>query len=116
MCGTQKAAADLSTRLLSGERGSSKLEWSIKALSLTDLTTLAGDDTNSNVDRLCVNAAYPFSNELMNRFKTAIDLTNSSTIHTAAVCVYPSRVKNAYDALARLNKLDDIQIAAGKYF
>lgn len=37
-------------------------------------------------------------------------------VHTAAVCVYPSRVKDAYEKLSRLCKLDEINIAAGKSY
>jgi deoxyribose-phosphate aldolase len=83
--------------------------WALKALTLTDLTTLAGDDTKSNVHRLCVRAAYPLSDQTLNR---VCDDDLKGQIHTAAVCVYPSRVKDAYEALKKLNKLADIQIAA----
>lgn len=86
-----------------------KVGFALKALTLTDLTTLAGDDCTSNVDRLCVRACYPF-------YKHSI--TNDSNeflkkLHVAAVCVYPTKVKDAYDTLKRLNMLDKIQIASG---
>lgn len=78
-------------------------------MTLTDLTTLAGDDCTSNVDRLCIRASYPFykhsntndSNEFLKK------------LHVAAVCVYPTKVKDAHDTLKRLNMLDKIQIASG---
>ncbi len=38
---------------------------------------------------------------------------SAKNVHTAAVCVYPSRVKEAYEKLGRLNKLNEINIAAG---
>lgn len=38
---------------------------------------------------------------------------SAKKVHTAAVCVYPSRVKDAYEKLRRLSKLDEINIAAG---
>lgn len=38
---------------------------------------------------------------------------SANKVHTAAVCVYPSRVKDAYEKLGRLNKLSEINIAAG---
>ncbi|TMW45160.1 hypothetical protein DOY81_009762 [Sarcophaga bullata] len=41
--------------------GVNEVVWALKALTLTDLTTLAGDDTQANVARLCHRAAYPFS-------------------------------------------------------
>ncbi|XP_070494984.1 deoxyribose-phosphate aldolase [Chironomus tepperi] len=85
-----------------------KVAFALKALTLTDLTTLAGDDCTSNVDRLCIRACYPF-------YKHSI--TNDSNeflkkLHVAAVCVYPTKVKDAYETLKRLNMLDEIQIAS----
>lgn len=88
-----------------------RVSWALKAMTLTDLTTLAGDDCTSNVERLCVRAAYPFlkhsisnnSNEFLQK------------LHVAAVCVYPTKVKDAYQTLKRLNMLDKIQIASGNF-
>ncbi|XP_058124484.1 deoxyribose-phosphate aldolase [Anopheles ziemanni] len=81
------------------------LEYTLQALKLTDLTTLAGDDTESNVARLCFRAAYPFS-----------DVSAYSKLeekpHTAAVCVYPNRVADANRALQSLGKSGTIQIAS----
>uniref|UniRef100_A0AAG5DU87 deoxyribose-phosphate aldolase n=1 Tax=Anopheles atroparvus TaxID=41427 RepID=A0AAG5DU87_ANOAO len=80
-------------------------EYILQALQLTDLTTLAGDDTESNVARLCFRAAYPFS-----------DVSAYANIegkpHTAAVCVYPSRVADAKRALLALGMINKIQIAS----
>jgi len=70
--------------------------WLLKAVSLIDLTTLAGDDTFCNVHRLCNLATRPISKELLGQLGKP-DLT------TGAVCVYPNRVK---DAVSTLNKLD----------
>jgi deoxyribose-phosphate aldolase len=86
-----------------------KVGFALKALTLTDLTTLAGDDCTSNVERLCIRAGYPFykhsipndSNEFLKK------------LHVAAVCVYPTKVKDAYNTLKRLNMLENIQIASG---
>ena len=33
--------------------------WLCRAVTCIDLTTLSGDDTESNVDRLCLKAAKP---------------------------------------------------------
>lgn len=83
--------------------------WGLKALTLTDLTTLAGDDCQSNVERLCIRACYPFAKHSI----TADDSNDFiKKLHVAAVCVYPTKVKDAYDALTKLNMLDKIQIAA----
>lgn len=84
--------------------------WALKALQLTDLTTLAGDDTASNVRRLCIRAAHPFTDKEL-RF---LDKDIKSKIHTAAVCVYPSRVHDAYEALNSLGG-QHIEIAAGNF-
>lgn len=56
-------------------------------------------------------AAYPFSTKLMEYFEEE----SAKKVHTAAVCVYPSRVMDAHDKLRRLNKLDEINIAAGNF-
>ncbi|KAJ6644451.1 Deoxyribose-phosphate aldolase [Pseudolycoriella hygida] len=100
-------AADLSSS--QGKvSGWNEVQWALTALRLTDLTTLAGDDSTSNVERLCLQAAYPFSSKVMRYFEEE----SSKKVHTAAVCVYPSRVKDAHEKLRRLNKLDQINIAA----
>lgn len=46
----QLANKIVSSRELKGEY---RAAWILKAITLIDLTTLAGDDTNSNVSRLC---------------------------------------------------------------
>jgi len=38
---------------------------------------------------------------------------NDKRITTAAVCVYPSRVADARDTLARMNMADKIPVASG---
>lgn len=83
--------------------------WALKALTLTDLTTLAGDDTKSNVQRLCQRAAYPFPESAIEGLHEDV----KKLIHTAAVCVYPARVSNAYKMLKQMNKIGTVQIAAG---
>uniref|UniRef100_A0A182QLF1 deoxyribose-phosphate aldolase n=1 Tax=Anopheles farauti TaxID=69004 RepID=A0A182QLF1_9DIPT len=81
------------------------LEYTLQALQLTDLTTLAGDDTDSNVARLCFRAAYPFADPL-------VHARLRGKVHTAAVCVYPTRVPDAYRALKALGMVGRIQIAS----
>lgn len=39
--------------------------WLLKAVTCIDLTTLAGDDTPSNVHRLCVKAIQPIRSDLL---------------------------------------------------
>lgn len=83
--------------------------WALKALTLTDLTTLSGDDTEANVRNLCIRAAYPFPAAVL----AALGFSGDDTsIHTAAVCVYPARVKNACEQLTRMGKEKIIPIAA----
>lgn len=84
--------------------------WALKALTLTDLTTLSGDDTEANVRNLCIRAAYPFPSAVLESLGFTGE--DKATIHTAAVCVYPSRVKNASEQLTRMGKEKIIPIAA----
>ncbi|XP_039749085.1 deoxyribose-phosphate aldolase [Pararge aegeria] len=77
------------------------VQWLIKAVSLIDLTTLSGDDTRSNVTRLCAKAANPLP-FLEEKVKT----------RTAAVCVYPNRVGNAHDVINRMKLTKEIQVAS----
>ncbi len=77
--------------------------WLLRAVSCTDLTTLAGDDTPGNVQRLCAKARQPVRQDLVEALGMAdVGLT------VAAVCVYHARVR---DALAAL-KGTDIPVAA----
>ncbi|KAM8714051.1 hypothetical protein ACLKA7_014244 [Drosophila subpalustris] len=89
--------------------GAHEVAWALKALTLTDLTTLAGDDTAANVRRLVTRACLPFEPQLLEHF---IEPTLQTDIHCAAVCVYPARVGDAYKTLQQFGKLDDVSIAA----
>ncbi|XP_037955726.1 deoxyribose-phosphate aldolase [Teleopsis dalmanni] len=89
--------------------GSNEVVWALKALTLTDLTTLAGDDTTANVSRLCHRAAYPFP---LHMLESVIEPELQPEIHTGAVCVYPSRVADAYKTFQQLHKETVIPIAA----
>lgn len=88
-----------------------RIAWALKALTLTDLTTLSGDDCHSNVERLCIRAAFPFSKHSIIRDDSS-DVDFLRKLHVAAVCVYPTKVKDAYQTLASLNMLHHIQIAS----
>lgn len=68
--------------------------WLLKAITLIDLTTLSGDDTPSNVRRLCAKARRPVRADLLEALG-ASDLP----IRTAAVCVYHAMVETAVQAL-----------------
>ncbi|NRA99583.1 MAG: deoxyribose-phosphate aldolase [Rhodobacteraceae bacterium] len=66
--------------------------WLLKAITLIDLTTLAGDDTEGRVRRLCAKAANPVRQDLL-------EAMGMGPIHTGAVCVYHDMVPTAVRAL-----------------
>ncbi len=68
--------------------------WLLKAITLMDLTTLSGDDTASNVKRLCAKARRPLRDDLVDALGVA-DLN----ITVGAVCVYHQWVATAVEAL-----------------
>jgi deoxyribose-phosphate aldolase len=77
--------------------------WLLRAITLMDLTTLAGDDTPGNVRRLCAKAMRPLRPDLAHDLGVAqLDLT------VGAVCVYHALVPTAVDAL----RGSDIPVAA----
>jgi len=81
-----------------GTRRTVKKEWQVawllRAITLMDLTTLAGDDTAGNVGRLCAKARNPVRADLLERFGA-----ESLGIQVAAVCVYHAWVRTAAEAL-----------------
>lgn len=60
----------------------------IRAIECIDLTTLSGDDTPSNVHRLCAKARQPITPDLQSRL-------GIKPVHTGAVCVYHAYVADA---------------------
>lgn len=66
--------------------------WLCKAISLIDLTTLAGDDTPGRVRRLCAKARQPVSPAILERL-------GMTGLTVAAVCVYHDMVAPAVAAL-----------------
>ncbi|MDA8905876.1 deoxyribose-phosphate aldolase [Candidatus Thioglobus sp.] len=68
--------------------------WLLKAITLMDLTTLSGDDTDARVRRLCSKAKQPISNKL----EKILD-TESLDLSVAAVCVYHDMLASAKKAL-----------------
>jgi len=79
--------------------------WLLRAVNCIDLTTLAGDDSISNVERLAFKAARPIRPDLLKMLDFNLPLT------CGAVCVYPNRVSEIKDALARA-KASHIPIAS----
>ena len=81
-----------------GTRRSVKNEWQaawlLRAITCMDLTTLAGDDTEGRVRRLCAKARRPVRSDILE----ALDMPEAP-VHVAAVCVYHRYVAIAVDAL-----------------
>ena len=68
--------------------------WLLRAVTMIDLTTLAGDDTEGRVRRLCGKARRPVRSDIL----AALGM-RPSEITTAAVCVYHHMVSAACDAV-----------------
>jgi len=68
--------------------------WLLRAVTLMDLTALAGDDTPGRVRRLCAKARAPVRQDLLE----AMGATQLS-IRVGAVCVYHRFVETAVEAL-----------------
>ena len=66
--------------------------WLLKAITLIDLTTLSGDDTEGRVQRLCAKARQPVRADLL-------DALGMPGLTTGAVCVYHDMVPAAVRAL-----------------
>ncbi|MGB2892164.1 MAG: deoxyribose-phosphate aldolase [Albidovulum sp.] len=66
--------------------------WLVNAVRCMDLTTLAGDDTEDRVRRLCAKAARPLAGHIL----AGLGLDR---LTTGAVCVYPTMVPAAVKAL-----------------
>ncbi len=68
--------------------------WLLRAVTLMDLTTLAGDDTPGRVRRLCAKARRPVRADLLEAMGA-----EQLPIRVAAVCVYHAYVATAVEAL-----------------
>ena len=82
-----------------GTRRSVKKEWQaawlLRAVTLMDLTTLAGDDTPGRVRRLCAKARTPVRRDLLEALGVSPEL-----IRVGAACVYHEMIPAAVEALA----------------
>ena len=92
-----RSAVEKRVATLGGRRSVKKefqAAWLLKAISMIDLTTLAGDDTRGNVMRLCEKAKNPVREDLLqNLGMQDVKLT------TGAVCVYHNLIPFAKEAL-----------------
>src|SRR5437763_3177241 len=68
--------------------------WLLRAITCMDLTTLAGDDTEERVRRLCAKARRPLQEHIVRALKI-----EELDIKVAAVCVYHRFVETARQAL-----------------
>ena len=66
--------------------------WLCKAITLIDLTTLSGDDTEARVRRLCAKARQPVRGDILGKL-------GMPALTTGAVCVYHEMVPTAVKAL-----------------
>lgn len=66
--------------------------WLCKAVSLMDLTTLSGDDSEGRVRRLCAKARQPVAQPIL-------EALGMQGLTTGAICVYHDMVATAVDAL-----------------
>ena len=93
-----RSALERRAKSLGGRRSVKKqwqAAWLLKAITVIDLTTLAGDDTNGRVRRLCAKARQPVKEDVL----VALGAENLN-IHPGAVCVYHNFVATAVKALA----------------
>ncbi len=86
----ERRAATLTTRR--SVKKEWQAAWLVNAVRCMDLTTLAGDDTEDRVRRLCAKAARPLAPHIM----AGLGLER---VTTGAVCVYPTMVAAAVKAL-----------------
>lgn len=83
--------------------------WLLRAVTCIDLTTLSGDDTATNVARLCFKAQNPVRQDLLESMGMA-----DRGLTTGAVCVYSSRVPDAVKTLKDIqSKVPVASVAAG---
>ena len=89
------SAIERRAKTLPGRRSVKKdyqAAWLCKAVSLMDLTTLSGDDTDGRVRRLCAKARQPVSAPIL-------DAIGMQGLTTGAICVYHDMVAVAVNAL-----------------
>lgn len=92
-----RSAIDRRVATLGGRRSVKKefqAAWLLKAISMIDLTTLAGDDTRGNVLRLCEKAKNPVRRDILRTLGM-----QDANLTTGAVCVYHNLIPFAKEAL-----------------
>ena len=92
-----RSAVERRIATLPGRRSVKKVwqaAWLLRAVTCLDLTTLSGDDTPGRVKRLCAKARQPIRPDMRAKLHVA-----DVNVTVAAVCVYPSRVRDAVEGL-----------------
>lgn len=87
---TERRATSLPTRRTLKKEW--QAAWLLRAITCIDLTTLAGDDTEGRVQRLCAKARAPVRADLL-------EALGIEKVTVGAVCVYPTMVAHAVKAL-----------------
>lgn len=93
------SAIERRAKTLPGRRSVKKdfqAAWLCKAISLMDLTTLSGDDSEGRVRRLCAKARQPVRADIL-------EALGMQGLTTGAICVYHDMVATAVDALQGTN-------------
>ena len=101
-----RSAVERRTSTLLGRRTVKKqwqAAWLLRAIACMDLTTLGGDDTASNVQRLCAKARRPMRADLV----ASLGIEDLG-LQVGAVCVYHEWVSTAVRALEG----SDVPVAA----
>ncbi len=88
----ERRAATLGTRR--SVKKQHQAAWLLKAITLIDLTTLSGDDTEMRVKRLCAKAKNPIRHDLVEALGIA-----DMQLTTGAICVYHDMLETAAKAL-----------------
>lgn len=65
-------------------------------------------------DLILLQAAKPIAEDLLNQL--GFEYNEKSSIHTAAVCVYPSKVEDAVQTLKKMGMDEKIKVASGECF
>ena len=89
---TQRRAKTLASRR--SVKKAWQAAWLLRAITLIDLTTLAGDDTPGKVRRLCAKARQPLRQDIIDGLGVG-----ELNLKAAAVCVYHQRVAASVAAL-----------------
>ena len=92
-----RSAVERRTSSLAGRRTVKQAwqaAWLMRAVTLIDLTTLQGDDTPGNVQRLCAKARHPLRTDLIEALGAG-----PLNLHVGAVCVFHEMVRPAVEAL-----------------